>query len=277
MKKFVHIGLILPCFILVSVVLVVPILMVLAPSFFDGGFTLAHYMDFFKDPFYLTILWRTIWLSLITTLICGVLGLPVAFYISRQPRGRKNLLQSIVLFPLMTNAIIRAFAWMNILGTKGLINRMLLALHLVEKPIPMLYSEFAIVVGSVYLFLPVMITSLTAVMERIDDDVLMAAQSLGYRPLSVFGKVILPMSFSGLLVGSVLVFSGSISAYTTPTLLGGNKNMMLSTLLYQQVNSLNDWTTAGMIAFVMIVISLVVMKGLNHISRKLDRRAEIHA
>lgn len=277
MKKFVHIGLILPCFILVSVVLVVPILMVLAPSFFDGGFTLAHYMDFFKDPFYLTILWRTIWLSLITTLICGVLGLPVAFYISRQPRGRKNLLQSIVLFPLMTNAIIRAFAWMNILGTKGLINRMLLALHLVEKPIPMLYSEFAIVVGSVYLFLPVMITSLTAVMERIDDDVLMAAQSLGYPPLSVFGKVILPMSFSGLLVGSVLVFSGSISAYTTPTLLGGNKNMMLSTLLYQQVNSLNDWTTAGMIAFVMIVISLVVMKGLNHISRKLDRRAEIHA
>jgi putative spermidine/putrescine transport system permease protein len=136
----------------------------------------------------------------------------------------------------------------------------------------MLYTDFAIVVGSVYLFLPVMISTLASVMENIGEDVIEASYSLGAPPAVTFFKVIVPLSFSGVLVAGVMVFAGTISAYTTPTLLGGNQNMMLATLLYQQSNTLSNWTNSAVIAFIMILVSLGVMKVFNIIAARLDKR-----
>lgn len=204
------------------------------------------------------------------------IGLPTSYYISLRREKTRRLLLSLIMFPLLTNAVVRGFAWISILGRNGLINQLFLNLGIIDDPMKLLYTDFAIVIGSVYLFLPVMISTLTSVMEGIGDDVIEAAYSLGCSPTRTFFTIIIPLSFSGLLVASVLVFSGTISAYTTPTLLGGNQNMMLASLLYQQSNTLSNWSTSAVIAFIMILISLGVMKLFNIIAAKVDKREATH-
>ncbi len=175
---------------------------------------------------------------------------------------------------MMTNSVIRSFAWINILGSSGIINKLLLAIGLVSKPKKLLYTDLAIVIGSVYLFLPLMIVTVTGVMENIDDDMMEAAQSLGASRLSAFMKVIFPMSLPGIIVGGILVFTGTLTAYTTPQLLGGNSNMVLATLIYQRAMSMGDWSGASVVALIMIVVTLIVIKGFNALAARLDRRGE---
>jgi putative spermidine/putrescine transport system permease protein len=246
------------------------------PSFFTPSFSISAYTGFFRDPFFMTIFYRSIRLSVITTLICMVIGLPTSYFISLRGEKTRRILLSLIMFPLLTNAVVRGFAWISILGRNGLINQLLLTLGLTEAPIRLLYTDFAIVIGSVYLFLPVMISTLTSVMEGIGSEVIEAAYTLGSSPTRTFFKVIIPLSFSGLLVASVMVFSGTISAYTTPTLLGGNQNMMLASLLYQQSNTLSNWSTSAVIAFIMILISLGVMKIFNTLAVRIDKREAEH-
>jgi len=265
-----------PFLLLAAVCLLIPLVFTLLPSFLTPGFSINYYTTFFTDPFTLGILFRSLRLSLITTLICIVVGLPTSYYISLMKEKRRRVILSLILFPLLTNAVVRGFAWISILGKNGLINQFLQNLGLIEAPLKLLYTDFAIVIGSVYLFLPVMLSTLTSVMEGIGDDVIEAAYSLGAPPAATFFKVIVPLSFSGVLVAGVMVFAGTISAYTTPTLLGGNQNMMLATLLFQQSNTLSNWTTSAVIAFIMILISLGVMKIFNVIASKVDKRGEHH-
>lgn len=184
---------------------------------------------------------------------------------------------AMTLFPLLTNSVIRSFAWINILGKNGIINNFLVKIHLVEAPVNLLYTEFAIVIGSVYLFLPTMIMTLVGVMESIEPEILEAAETLGAHPLTVFRKIILPLALPGAIVGSILVFTGTLTAYTTPQLLGGNQKMVLSTLLYQKANTLGDWNAASILSFIMIVTTLLVMASLNWLAKRVDRRGVEHA
>ncbi|OHD80907.1 MAG: spermidine/putrescine ABC transporter permease [Spirochaetes bacterium RIFOXYC1_FULL_54_7] len=276
MKTSRYVVLLGPFVILAMVCLMIPLFITILPSFFTPGFSFSYYTDFFTDSFSRNILIRSLRLSLITTVICIVIGLPASYYISLMKENRRRIILSLILFPLLTNAVVRGFAWISILGKNGLINQLLQCLGLVDEPVKLLYTDFAIVVGSVYLFLPVMLSTLTSVMEGIGEDVIEAAYSLGAPPVATFFKVIVPLSFSGVLVAGVLVFAGTISAYTTPTLLGGNQNMMLATLLYQQSNTLSNWTNSAVIAFIMILISLGVMKIFNLIAATVDKRAEGH-
>lgn len=263
-----------PCILLVAVCLLIPLVFTILPSFFTPGFSLSYYTQFFTDSFSTSILFRSLRLSFITTLICIVIGLPTSYYISLLKEKKRRIILSLTLFPLLTNAVVRGFAWISILGKNGLINQFLQKIGLIDMPLKLLYTDFAIVIGSVYLFLPVMLSTLTSVMEGIGDDVVEAAYSLGAPPTATFFKVIVPLSFSGVLVAGVMVFAGTISAYTTPTLLGGNQNMMLATLLFQQSNTLSNWTTSAVIAFIMILISLGMMKIFNIIASKVDKRGE---
>ena len=265
-----------PALLLAVICLLIPQIVTILPSFFTPSFSISSYTDFFRDPFFRTIFYRSIRLSVITTLICMAIGLPTSYYISLRREKTRRLLLSLIMFPLLTNAVVRGFAWISILGRNGLINQLFLNLGIIDDPMKLLYTDFAIVIGSVYLFLPVMISTLTSVMEGIGDDVIEAAYSLGCSPTRTFFTIIIPLSFSGLLVASVLVFSGTISAYTTPTLLGGNQNMMLASLLYQQSNTLSNWSTSAVIAFIMILISLGVMKLFNIIAAKVDKREATH-
>lgn len=275
MKKQSTILLIAPITILLVVVLILPLLAVLLPTVFEGGaVTLGRYIAFFQDPYYIKIFFRTLRIALVCTLVCMILGIPTAYFISRVSKKWRGILMSVALFPMLTNSVIRAFAWINILGKNGIVNQILSALHLVDQPLSMLYTEFSVLVGTIYLFLPLMIITLVGVMENIDNDMMEAAESLGASRLLSFFKVILPMSIPGIITGAVLVFTGAMTAYTTPQLLGGPKNMLLSTLIYQRAMTLNDWTGASVVALVMIVTTLIVMKGLNAIAGRLDKRGE---
>lgn len=277
MKKSSAWIMLVPGLVILLVCLAIPLLRVLAPSIFFEGYPFQSYVEFFKDEYYLKIFLRTVKIAVITTAVCMVGGIPTAYFISRCDKKWRGLLLAASIFPMMTNSVIRSFAWINILGSNGIINKFLLALGLADKPMKLLYTDFAIIIGSIYLFLPLMIVTVTGVMENIDDDMMEAAQSLGAARMEAFMKVIFPMSLPGIIVGGILVFTGTLTAYTTPQLLGGNSNMVMATLIYQRAMSVSDWTGASVIAFIMIVVTLAVIKGFNALAARLDRRGENYA
>lgn len=273
MKKNVRYTLLLPGIVLLCFFLVLPLLSSLIPTVFpESSFSLQLYIDFFKDSYFMAVLGRTLSISLIVTIFCAVLGLPAAYVISGVSKKWRGILIALTLFPLLTNSVIRSFAWITILGKNGVINNLLTMFGVINEPMSLLYTDFSIIIGSVYLFLPTMIMTLVGVLENIDDDLLEAAATLGLSPLKGFFKIILPLSLPGMIVGSILVFTGTLTAYTTPQLLGGNKKMMLATLLYQRATTLGDWTSASVIALVMIVITFAVMKALNLLAKSMDKR-----
>ena len=270
MKKSSAWCMLVPGLVILFLFLMIPLLRVLVPSVFTGDYPFSAYVDFFKDEYYRKIFLRTVRIAVITTFVCMVGGIPTAYFISRCDKKWRGLLLSASIFPMMTNSVIRSFAWINILGSNGIINKAMIAMKL-------LYTDFSIIIGSVYLFLPLMIVTVAGVMENIDDDMMEAAQSLGASRSEAFMKVIFPMSFPGIIVGGILVFTGTLTAYTTPQLLGGNSNMVMATLIYQRAMSVSDWTGASVIALIMIVVTLVVIKGFNALAARLDRRGEDYA
>ena len=270
MKKKGLYLLLLPGVLFLTLFLVIPIVMTIASTFYnEGGFTVQGYLTFLSDPYYLKILWTTLQVSLVTTLVCIILGFPVAYYISRLGVRKKGILLALAVFPLLTSSVVRSFSWMIILGKKGLLNSSLQWLGLIEKPLEILYTPTAMMIGMIHLFLPLIIITLVGVMENIDPDLLKAAESLGASRFTAFRKVIFPLSMPGLIIGSILVFVGSLTAYTTPALLGG-KQGVISTFLYQNAVTLNDWHMASVIATIMIVITFVVIGLMNKVATKLN-------
>ncbi len=260
MKKGVTWMMLAPGLLILLICLALPLLRVLIPTFVTGDYPFSAYIQFFQDEYYLKIFLRTVKIAVITTAVCMLGGIPTAYFISRCDKRFRGLLLAASIFPMMTNSVIRSFAWINILGSNGIINKLLLAIGLVSKPKKLLYTDLAIIIGSVYLFLPLMIVTVTGVMENIDDDMMEAAQSLGASRFSAFMKVIL--------------FTGTLTAYTTPQLLGGNSNMVLATLIYQRAMSMGDWSGASVVALIMILVTLTVIKGFNALAARLDRRGD---
>ncbi|WP_297713834.1 ABC transporter permease [Clostridium sp.] len=273
MKRKGRYLLFIPCIVLVAYFMIVPLVDIIIPTFTntkDGMFSV--YKEFFADSYMMSIFLRTIKISLISSVICMIIGVPVSYYISRVSKKLRGLFIALTVFPILTNSVVRSFAWMSILGKSGIINTLLMKLNIINEPLSLLYTEGAIIVGTVYIFLPLMIISLVGVMENIDNDLLEAAESLGANKLKSFFKVVFPLSLPGLIVGTVLVFTGSLTAYTTPQLLGGNKNTVLATLIYQKTMTLGDWQGAAVVATIMIVVTLIVIKGINFLASRLDKR-----
>lgn len=278
MKRNVPYLIVTPGIILLLFFMLLPLVNSIWPTIFtDSGVSIKSYVDFLTDDYNLKIFVRTIKVSVIVTLISAALGIPAAYFIAGVSKKWKSLLMAMTMFPLLTNSVIRSFAWINILGKSGVINSLLLNLGIIDEPLTLLYTEFSIIVGSVYLFLPTMIMTLVGVMENIERETLEAAETLGASPFTAFYKIVLPLCTPGVIVGSILVFTGTMTAYTTPQLLGGNKNMLMATFLYQKASTLGDWTSASVIALIMIVTTLVVNKVLNMAAARLDRREMNHA
>lgn len=262
--------LLLPGVVFLTLFLVIPIVMTIASTFFqEGSFTVQGYLTFLTDPYNLKIVWTTLRVSFVTTIVCILLGFPASYYISKLGPRKKGILLALAIFPLLTSSVVRSFSWMIILGKKGLLNSSLLSIGLIEKPLEILYTPTAMMIGMIHLFLPLIIITLVGVMENIDPDLLKAAESLGASKFTAFRQVILPLSMPGLIIGSILVFVGSLTAYTTPALLGG-KQGVISTFLYQNAITLNDWHMASVIATIMIVITFVVIGLMNKMAKKLN-------
>ncbi len=272
-KSKIWLVLVVPGVFFVVFFMLIPLFSLCFSSFYDDtGFTLANYFRLFGDVYFQQVFLRSLRLSLLSTAVCAVLGFPTAYYISKYSK-HKGMMMAFAVFPMFTSPVIRSFSWMVILGKRGIVNSFLVSIGLFAKPQSLLYNEFSMTVGFVQLFLPQMILSLIGVMDSIPDDLTLAAGSLGATRIGSFFHVVFPLSISGLVTGSVLVFTGCMTAYTTPQLLGGTDTRVLSTMIYQYAMSLRDWTQASVVAVVMIVVTMTVSSVFNSLSRRINPMA----
>jgi spermidine/putrescine transport system permease protein len=213
------------------------------------------------DPLYLEILWRSLWIALAATALCIVAGFPLALYIARATRYR-NLLLQLVLLPFWTSFLVRTYAWLFILRDTGLLNTLLTSLHLISKPLPLLYNDGAVLLGLVYNFLPFFVLPLYATLERLDPAFMEAAADLGARPMTALWRVIVPVSMPGIVAGAVLVFIPCLGAYLIPDLLGGGKTVMLGNLVQNQFTTARDWPFGSAASLVLMGVSALLLAGL---------------
>jgi spermidine/putrescine transport system permease protein len=210
------------------------------------------------DSIYGEILWRSFWLAGVSTLFCLILGFPLALYIARAG-NRRTLLLNLVMLPFWTSFLIRTYAWMFLLRDTGLINTVLESLHFTRQPLPLLFNDGAVILGLVYGYLPFMVLPLYATLEKLDPAVLDAAQDLGAKPWTMLWRVIVPLSRSGLLAGSLLVFIPCIGAYLTPDLLGGGKTVMVGNLVQNQFTTARDWPFGSAISLLLMTVALLLL------------------
>jgi len=220
----------------------------------EPGFTLEHYRRFF-DPLYLDILKRTFVWSVFCTLICLLLGYPVAYVIARGGRW-KNFLLFLVVLPFWTSFLVRTFAMIFLMRDTGLINNWLTKLGLIQEPLSMLYTPFAVMVGLVYGFLPFMILPIYASLEKLDLSLLEAAEVLGARPGARFRRVTLPLSMPGVVAGCLLVFIPALGSFLTSDLLGGAKELMIGNLVQNQFSAARNWPFGSAASFIVMALVL---------------------
>ena len=221
------------------------------------GFTLQHYRRFF-DPLYLAILQRTLVWSLVCTAVCLLLGYPVAYLVARAGRWRAVLLFLVVL-PFWTSFLVRTFAMIFLLRDSGLVNTVLLRLGLIDAPLTLLYTPFAVLLGLVYGFLPFMILPIYASLEKLDPTLLEAAETLGATPLAGFRRITLPLSLPGVVAGCFLVFIPAMGSFLTSDLLGGAKQLMIGNLIQNQFAAARNWPFGSAASFVVTALVLVAV------------------
>ncbi len=249
-----------------------PLLLVLAISFASRGpyggvqwsFNLTNYM-MILDPLYLRIYGRSLLLAAATTAICLLIGYPLAYFIARAPMRWQGVWLLLVIIPFWTNFLVRTYAWMFILRTEGLLNTVLLKLGVIHTPVEILYTDWAVLIGLVYGYLPFMVLPLYAAIERLNRSVVEAAWDLYANGWSVFWQVIFPLTKSGVIAGCLLVCIPSIGAYITPDLLGGAKTMMVGNLIQYEYLVIRDWPFGSAISFVLM--ALVVLGVMAYLRR----------
>ncbi|QDZ71101.1 ABC transporter permease [Pediococcus pentosaceus] len=273
MKNKVRWMLVFPGMAAVVLLLFFPLLQMIIPTFSSDN-TNSSYTEFLSSNYNQEVIFRTVGIAVITTIIVLILGLPLALWISRQKGSVKKILSIVILFPILTNAVVRNFTWILILGKNGVLNELFIKLHIISKPLSLLYTNFAIVVGLVYLFLPIMVTSLVGSIDELNIEVEEAAAILGASPSVSFFKVIIPQLITGILTGCILVFAGSMTAYTTPQILGGNRHLVMATLIYQESMTLGDWNSASIVAVILIVLTVISIILMRLITRRINRGIE---
>ena len=223
----------------------------------EPGFTLEHYRRFF-NPLYLQILNRTFLWSIAATVICLLMGYPLAYVIARSGKW-KNLLMFLVVLPFWTSFLVRTFAMIFLLRDTGFINTMLMNAGLIRQPIEMLYTPFAVMTGLVYGFLPFMVLPVYASLEKLDLSLLEAAEVLGARPAARFLKVTLPLSLPGVVAGCLLVFIPSLGSFLTSDLLGGAKQVMIGNLIQNQFSAARNWPFGSAASFIVMALVLAAV------------------
>ena len=252
-------ALALPAAFFAAVLFILPVGILLSEAFRVGGsWSLTGYIEFFSNERNQTVFFRTLKLGVMVTVVSAVVGYAAAFSIVGLPTTARGRIFGLVILPLMISPVARTYAWLVILGRTGFVNKLLTTLGLADAPIRILFTETAVFIGLLQLFMPLMIISLVSAMENLPKDAVPAARILGANWLQVFTRVILPLTREGLVIGGTLVFTGSLTAYITPAILGGSKVLMLETLLYQRVTVANDFVSASVIAMILIVMSFSV-------------------
>jgi spermidine/putrescine transport system permease protein len=288
-------GLISPGILWILVFFNLPLLIVLFISFVERGraggiilppvYTLENYAQLFNscasefagpecNPFlYAGIFWNSVRLALVVTLWCILFGYPLSYFISRQKPVWRDALMILVIIPFWTNFLVRTYALKQVLATEGLINSLLMNLHLIGKPLDLLFNEFAVVVGLIYGYLPFAILPMYASIEKFDHTLMEAAADLGASPRSAFLRVMLPMTLPGVVAALVLVFVPVVGAFITPDIMGGGKVEMIGTLINRQFGVARNWPFGSAMSLILMVLVLVGVIAYFRSSSEETRRA----
>ena len=257
-------ALIFPSLFWLVVFFLIPLIIVFVYSFLKRGpygqieweFNLQNYARFF-DPLYLGVFARSFRIAAITTVVCFLLGYPMAYWMATRPPRWRNTLLLLLMIPFWTNFLVRTYAWILILRDSGLVNNALMSLGLISQPLPLFGNDLAIIIGLVYGWFPDMVLPCYAAIERLDFSLVEAAQDLYANELRSFGRVIFPLTLPGIVAGSILVFIPSLGAYVTPDLLGGAKSVMIGNVIQSQFLSVRDYPFGSAFSFVLMAMMLL--------------------
>ena len=231
-----------------------------SPSFDSDGtpsMTLGNYGFLLSDKLYAITYLRSVAMALITTVLCLLLGFPMAYGIARSPAATRNILLLLIILPFWISFLLRVYAWMGLMNTHGVINTLLLWLGLIEQPLKIMYTDFATAVGLVYSYLPFMILPLYATLERMDMDLIDAAQDLGASRSRAFWDITWPLAKPGTIAGCLLVFIPAIGEYVIPYLLGGPDSLFIGRVLFDEFFLNRDWPLASAVAIVLLLLLVV--------------------
>ena len=261
-----------PALAYLALVYALPLVLLLGKSLSaKSGFpSIAGYTEFFSDPFHLRILWRTVRVALLTTLLALLLAYPTAFALARA----RGLVQSLILvamvLPLAVGVIVKTFAWSILFRSDGLLNKTLMAIGLTDEPVRMLYTETALVIASANVFLPFMVLPIYAVVRQLDARLPEAAATLGAGPLYCFFRVIAPLTLPGVIAGSAFVFSMAVSMYVIPSLIVGERSQTLSMLIARSYLFLRDEQLGSSMSAILLLIAVSVVLGSSWLLRRLS-------
>ncbi|QCJ01028.1 ABC transporter permease subunit [Agrobacterium larrymoorei] len=246
-----------PVFILLLVALALPLLYIVPSAF--GGNAAGRFLKIFESPVYLKIIWTTVRISLEATAITLVVSFPLAWLLSRATGFKAMFLGLLVLVPFLSSVLVRTFAWLAILGQRGLINGTLLSLGLISEPLPLLFSEPAVILALVHSSIPMMVFALVTVLRRIDGRVLLAANTLGANPLRAWFGIVIPLSIRGIQSGVIIIFLFTIASFIAPAFLGNQRQQMLAQVIQSEIETGADWPFAAALGITLALVATIVV------------------
>ncbi|MDR7001888.1 ABC transporter permease [Neobacillus niacini] len=257
--------LLVPILLFIFGFFVVPMLYILYLSFIstdslngaDAAFSLQNYITLFTDHYYLSSMWLTVKISFYSVLVSLILGYPIALTMAKSSLKVRGYITLLIASPLLVSIVVRNFGWYLLLLPNGTINSLLMNLGLIHKPLNLLFSEIGVVIGLSNAYLPFMVLAIVTSLYNIDPSLEKAGAILGASPLRSFFSITLPLSLPGIVSGCVLVFSLSMSAYVTPSLMGGANVPMMPVVVYDQINNLLKWTFGSALSYVLLFITLL--------------------
>ncbi|MEP2784732.1 MAG: ABC transporter permease [Pseudoruegeria sp.] len=269
-------GLLSPVTVFLGIFFLGPLLIIAVFSFLEPGLYGGVVWNFYHwnygrmlgwadglievfEPIYLIILWRSLMLAFFTVLACLIIVYPVTFWVSRLPHRAQMIFIFLITLPFFTSLIVRLYAWIMILKPSGVLNDLLIGIGLVDQPVDLLFTRFAVVLGMVYVMIPFMFLPLYASVERLDRSLIEASSDLGARGWQTFLKVILPQTLPGIAGGSVIVFIPSVGNFVVPDILGGAKGLMIGNLVEQQFLSARNWPFGAALSMMIMTVVLIVM------------------
>ena len=262
MKRFSQLA--IPYIVWAAMMLVLPMALIALYSITEPGnsiisfsITLDHYVKFFTDQDFLIILWRSIWIAVKTTILCLLIGYPIAYFIARSSEKVQNILVLCVTIPMWINMLVRTYAWIGLLSEGGLVQRIASFLGFGGKEL--LYTEGAVLLGMVYNFLPFMILQINTALCKMDHSLLEASADLGANPVQTFRRGTLPLSLPGVINGITLVFLPAVSSFFIPKLLGGGQYFLIGNLIENQFITVGEWNFGSAISMIMAVIMMLLM------------------
>lgn len=255
-EQFYFLLLTLPAVLLLVLLFLYPLASFLARSLFDPSFTTGHYVRAVTGPAWRKIFRNTFEISFVTTLGCLFLGYPAAYLLANISGRARNLVLPLIVIPFWTSVLVRAYAWIAVLGREGVLNVVLKDLDLVSSPLALLYNRPGVYIGMIHYLLPFMIFANYAVMRGIPQDLLRAAESLGASAFQSFLRVYFPLSLPGVAAGCLLVFILALGFFITPALLGGPKEVMLSMVIEQQISQTFNWGFAAALSGILLVLTV---------------------